>query len=646
MVAIILLVSFLLIHAALRKSTTAYNSERAILLSSLILFATFIVGTTELLSFFYSLNYGSLLLSWGLFIVVLCIYLKLEGIREYQQYFVKQSQEILAKIRGASTFEQLMLATIGFVCLITFFQGVMYPPNNWDSMTYHMTRIVHWIGNESVAHYPTSDYRQLYQPPLSEFFILQINLLAGNDIWSFIVQWGFLVAAGLSVSLLAKMIGLSAKYQLFAAFFIFTIPIVYIQASSTKNYIVQGFFLLESIRYLLLFWKDKTVKNSCLLGLAVGLSLMAKATSYIFLFPFLIMFGLLWLRQIFQNKVLVGRFIKLACVMVFFGLMMNGGHYARGIDLTGHPLGLPEDTGPKVTVEDISLSVTMSNVLRNLALHGGPFPISLGTEIVVKKIHELIGWDVNKETSYNQPFDITNYPNGVGDAPNPIHLLLVLMAFGFILIKAEKQLLKVGIGAWIIAFLFFCGYLKWEPWHARLHSPLFMLAGPLAAYFFQRYASNGILEKSVIGILMLYTLVILPLCASRPLVSINGVTTDINPFEERFRKFFSGRPDIYRDYQIVKMELATHHYKNIGSKIKGAANWSYPLFDDIYSKPFNVYNLDVSGISRRAAKPIPSLDIIIGQAPKTDSLLFQNRVYKLKELNTDNLFLYLPTIQK
>ena len=62
--------------------------------------------------------------------------------------------------------------------------------------------------------------------------------------------------------------------------------------------------------------------------------------------------------------------------MIFFALLANGGHYTRGFDLTGHPLGIPDDAGPNVTVEDISYRVAPS------VLHV-PFAI---TGFILKKI--------------------------------------------------------------------------------------------------------------------------------------------------------------------------------------------------------------------------------------------------------------------
>ena len=46
-----------------------------------------------------------------------------------------------------------LLLPMGVVLL---FLALLYPPNNYDSMTYHMARVAHWIQNQSIGHYPTS----------------------------------------------------------------------------------------------------------------------------------------------------------------------------------------------------------------------------------------------------------------------------------------------------------------------------------------------------------------------------------------------------------------------------------------------------------------------------------------------------------
>ncbi|MFY8009574.1 MAG: hypothetical protein ACOVNW_07720, partial [Flavobacterium sp.] len=49
--------------------------------------------------------------------------------------------------------EKLLVGVLLVLLCLLFVQGLLYPPNNWDSLTYHMSRIMYWIGNESVDYF-------------------------------------------------------------------------------------------------------------------------------------------------------------------------------------------------------------------------------------------------------------------------------------------------------------------------------------------------------------------------------------------------------------------------------------------------------------------------------------------------------------
>lgn len=96
-------------------------------------------------------------------------------------------------------------------------------------MTYHMSRVVHWIQNRSIAHYPTHITRQLHQSPWTEYAILHFQILSGSDRFANLIQWFSMVGATLGVSLIAKQMGADLRGQFFAAVFSITIPMGILQ---------------------------------------------------------------------------------------------------------------------------------------------------------------------------------------------------------------------------------------------------------------------------------------------------------------------------------------------------------------------------------------------------------------------------------
>jgi hypothetical protein len=47
------------------------------------------------------------------------------------------------------------LAGLLLIVALTGVTAFVSPSNNWDSMTYHMSRVVHWIQDRNVSFYPT-----------------------------------------------------------------------------------------------------------------------------------------------------------------------------------------------------------------------------------------------------------------------------------------------------------------------------------------------------------------------------------------------------------------------------------------------------------------------------------------------------------
>ena len=68
--------------------------------------------------------------------------------------------------------------------LTTLVTALISPPNNWDSMTYHMSRVQYWIQNKAIFFFETNNPRQNVFAPLGEFIILHFQILTGSDIFA------------------------------------------------------------------------------------------------------------------------------------------------------------------------------------------------------------------------------------------------------------------------------------------------------------------------------------------------------------------------------------------------------------------------------------------------------------------------------
>ena len=151
-------------------------------------------------------------------------------------------------------------------------------PYNWDSLTYHLPRIMHWVQNKSVAHYATNIDRQIASPPLAEFINLHIYLLMGKKDVAFnllqCMSLGFCIVLTVAI---AKKLGCNIFFGFLAGFLYATMPIAFAESITTQNDEYATLWLLF-FAYIIIdlyknpelecnwFYIEKTILLSCCIG--------------------------------------------------------------------------------------------------------------------------------------------------------------------------------------------------------------------------------------------------------------------------------------------------------------------------------------------------------------------------------------------
>jgi hypothetical protein len=148
---------------------------------------------------------------------------------------------------------------LAIILSVTFIIAIVYPPNNWDSMTYHLPRIEHWLQNKSLNHYYTSNNRQLLSAPFAEIFILQGRALSGDDYLVNLVQWFSFFGSIIGISKIASHLGMKKRMQIVSALFFATVPMAILQASSTQTDLVETIFIICLTERLLSWRKSGTL---------------------------------------------------------------------------------------------------------------------------------------------------------------------------------------------------------------------------------------------------------------------------------------------------------------------------------------------------------------------------------------------------
>jgi len=112
----------------------------------------------------------------------------------------------LSKI-GLSSRLILPLLCSAVVIGILFLIAFVAAPNTYDSMTYHLSRVMHWQQNRSLRFFPTHIPRQLHAGPWAEMAVLYLQMLAGSDHLANLVQWFAMIGSVIGVSYIAKIMG-------------------------------------------------------------------------------------------------------------------------------------------------------------------------------------------------------------------------------------------------------------------------------------------------------------------------------------------------------------------------------------------------------------------------------------------------------
>jgi Dolichyl-phosphate-mannose-protein mannosyltransferase len=397
------------------------------------------------------------------------------------------------------------------------------PPNTIDAMTYHLPRVVHWLENRSVAFYATHTIRQLHMQPWAEYAILQFHALAGGDRFDNLVQWFSFSGSVLGVSLIARLLGAGMRGQVLAAVCGATIPQGLLEASGSMNDCVVAFWLVVLVYYLLRFREETSSKLACGAGAALGLACLTKTTALVIVPPILAIILLAaaprsraaWLRA-------------LACGII--PLVLNAPHAIRNYRLFHSPLGpiqIPGDPD-KYTNDQFGPGPLLSNILRNVSLHIGTPLASVNHAIhgAIARLLAAAGQNLNDSRTTWGPFAFRISKTSLNEtiAGNPLHVVIIVLVFAALIWRWKDvdlrpaMLLALGVTG---SFLLFCAVLRWQPFHSRLHLPLFMVGSSILGAALERAPARR-LTTALALLLLLSAIPYVAMNKLRPLVGANA----------------------------------------------------------------------------------------------------------------------------
>jgi hypothetical protein len=486
---------------------------RQTLLQAGIFFVIYIVLIEEFLSLFHGITRIGLIASWLLLILILGVYfarLKLIG----------QSLSLPHITSPADWSGWLSLLLIVFVLVITFIVAWLSPPQTWDSLSYHLSRVAHWAQNHSVVHYMTGIDRQNSMNPGAEMITLNFYVLTQGDRLATFIQWFAMVGSMLGVSVIAGYLGAKKNGQWLSACFAITVPMGIVQSSSTITDYVATFWVVCAAANTLHYYKTHKNDSLIYLGLSTGLALLTKSTIVPFLVPIVLWAAILILRW---NKPIQA--VRWGFTSFLLVILVNTACFSRNYQTYG-ALYSPIDTHKHLN-EMRNIPGTISNLLRNMGQQAGMPNLPAWNnwlDLNILKVHVKLGVDPQDPRTTNEgPFKVFAPITAEDLTTNPFHAALILITFPLSLFFAKKvgwigflYFTIVASGYVLFSFLF-----KWNVFAVRYQLIFFILCIPFVGYVW------GKIEKLKLGLIVAYGLLIASLpwlfqISSRPILDKPG----------------------------------------------------------------------------------------------------------------------------
>ena len=476
---------------------------------------------TDGLSLFSALTPAGVMLSWLLVLLALLAVLR----RRLPAGYVRLRERLTEQPRRT---EVALFSVLAVLVTGSLARAVLYPPSNWDSLTYHLPRVFFWLQNGSVAHFPTAEPRQLFSSPFANYAVLHVQAMTdGGDRFVGLPHVAAYVFMLIAVSLIALRLGATARGQWFATLTAATVPMAVLQAPTTQNDLMCATWSLIAAYGVLGLVEaasgndDKKISITAWTMWAAGAAAVAfltKPTAALVLAPFAA-----WLLVTLVRSAKPSRWLSIVGLALVTAVLLCLPWFARNAAaLDGDFLGLSAPGNTHLLTDARSPAGLTTNALMNASMLFA-LPIqewNAPLERLVEGSASLLGVaeleSVMGEPGYG-PYATQNavWDHGVAPAPVTVWLLLASCIAVMLPRQGRSRLVLAYLAVSSAGLLVTFGALGWQPWISRLVLPGMLSFTPLVGLAFDytrgesRRAMQAILSASLALCVMLGALVML-----------------------------------------------------------------------------------------------------------------------------------------
>lgn len=467
------------------------------------------------------------------------------------------------------------------------------PPNEWDSMTGHLNRILYFLQNGSFKHFIGTNWNiDTYPKAFSSIQVYPFLMTNWNEQFFKLPNMSAYWILFIGTYGILKRLKIPFIIRVFCSTLVLFIPIAIIQSTSTDTDIVLAAYLVTYIYFIFSYQQTQQILYIYLASLSFSIALSHKITFVFSLLPLIVLLAYIvrnikfisWKYSL--KHVLLAHILFILIITLPTGYISNLKHY-------GHPIG------PKTATKH--QSIERAGNLENLLIHGSRNFIRYNFDLLnldglrnitsiensqkwIKPIFQTIDKKINlrleEETtftiipfSFNRQFEFYNGTPIYG----VVFIFLMIPSFIYLFIRKSRSEYYYFFIAFLLHLLALSFTAAYDPWKGRYMLSTLVFIIPIVGNFLNQ---NLLFQKNHFGKIYLIVTSIL--------ISITGITT-ISMHLRALPFGAYNKPSIFKLSRIEALTISrpdiTPAYLQFDSIVPSNATIALATINDDYEYP-------------------------------------------------------------